>query len=92
MPSRVARRTGLDVPFLRPPELARDDTPSLPAVQHAIDWLEAQGERFDAICQLQPTSPFRPPGEIDNCIELLEQDGADAAMTIARVRVGYSSA
>ena len=88
--AEVARRSGLDVPFMRPSELARDDTPSLPVVQHAVGWLEAQGERFDAICQLQPTTPFRPAAEIDRCIELFEQAGADCAMTVARVPDEYN--
>ena len=48
-------------------------------------WLEAHGERFDAICQLQPTSPLREPGEIEACIALLEDGAADAVMTVAAV-------
>jgi CMP-N-acetylneuraminic acid synthetase len=80
-----ARRCGLEVPFLRPAELARDDTPTMPVLQHAVGWLEAAGDEFDAICILQPTHPFRRPEDIDGCIELLESSGADAAMTIALV-------
>ena len=81
----VARYCSLDVPFLRPGYLAADDTPSLPVVQHAVEWLEARGEHFDAICQLQPTSPLRSAGEIDACIALLEARGSDCAMTVGRV-------
>jgi CMP-N,N'-diacetyllegionaminic acid synthase len=79
------RRCGLEVPFLRPAELARDDTPSLPVIQHALAWLEAAGHRFDAVCLLQPTSPFRPPGLIDGCVGLMERTGADAVATVLRV-------
>jgi CMP-N-acetylneuraminic acid synthetase len=86
----IGQRWALDVPFMRPADLATDDTPSLPVVQHAVRWLEAHGERFDAICQLQPTSPFRAPGEIDACIELLEERAADAAMTVAQVPDEYN--
>jgi CMP-N-acetylneuraminic acid synthetase len=80
-----AQRCGLEVPFLRPAELARDDTPTLPVLQHAVSLLEAAGQRYDAICILQPTHPFRRTEDIDGCIELLESSDADAAMTIARV-------
>ena len=83
--AEVAAQCGLAVPFMRPPELARDETPSLPVVQHAVGWLEAHGDRFDAICQLQPTSPFRSAGEIDGCIERFERESADSAMTVAAV-------
>jgi len=88
--AEVARRWSLEVPFIRPAGLAADTTPSLPVVQHALAWLEARGERFDAVCQLQPTSPLRGPGEIDACIELLEIHGADAVMTMGRVPDEYN--
>lgn len=88
--AEVARRCALDVPFVRPSELAQDDTPSLPVVQHAVAWLEAHGDYFDAICQLQPTSPLRTSGEIDSCIAMLEDRGADAVMTVTRVPDEYN--
>lgn len=73
---------GLDVPFLRPPELAADDTPMIAVLQHAIDALP---EAFDAVCLLQPTSPFRPAGLVDRCIGLLDSSGADAVVTMLPV-------
>lgn len=81
----VGRDAGIDVPFMRPPELARDTTPTLPVLQHAVRALEEQGERYDAICLLQPTSPLRKHDTIDNCIELLETRGADSAVTVLPV-------
>lgn len=83
--AEVGRRCGLEVPFLRPAELARDDTPSLPVVQHAVRWLEAQGSCFDAVCLLQPTAPLRRAEDIDACIQLLEKSGADSVVTILPV-------
>jgi CMP-N-acetylneuraminic acid synthetase len=88
--AKVAERWLLEVPFLRPPELARDDTPSLPVVQHALACLEAEGDRYDAVCQLQPTSPLRRLGEIDASIAMLEQSGADSVMTVSRVPDEYN--
>lgn len=81
----VGRWCGLDVPFIRPAELAADDTPMVPVVQHAVSWLEAQGERVDAVCLLQLTSPFRRPGDIDACIEMLEESGADSVVSMLPV-------
>ena len=57
--AQIGKNCGLDVPFLRPAELARDNTPSLPVIQHAVCALEENGRPIDAICLLQPTSPFR---------------------------------
>jgi CMP-N-acetylneuraminic acid synthetase len=77
----IGRRHGLETPFLRPAELARDDTPTLPVVRHALAELERSGDRYDAVCLLQPTHPFRRPGDVDACIEKLEREGADCVMT-----------
>ncbi len=88
--ARVGKEYGLDVPFLRPSELAQDDTPMLPVVQHAIAYLEQQGEYFDAICLLQPTSPLRMPADIDACIELLEESGADAVVSVGLVPAKFN--
>src|SRR5690242_9753178 len=63
--AEVGRTCGLQVPFLRPAPLARDDTPMLPVVQHAVRWAEsAEGEHVDAVCLLQPTAPFRRAEDI----------------------------
>ncbi len=78
----AGRACGLDVPFMRPPELARDDTPTIPVLQHAVAAVEASGDLFDAVCLLQPTNPFRTPATIDACIALLESSKADSVVTI----------
>jgi len=88
--ARVGRECGLETPFLRPAELARDETPMLPVVQHAVRFLEETGERFDAVCLLQPTNPLRGADEIDACINLLESSGADAVVTTLPVPVEYN--
>ncbi len=88
----VGRECGLEVPFLRPAELARDDTPMLPVVRHAVAELErAEPERrVDAVCLLQPTTPFRQATDIDACIDLLEQRQADTVITVRPVPSVYN--
>lgn len=76
---------GIEVPFLRPAELALDTTPSLPVVQHTVAQLEMAGDSFHAVCLLQPTTPFRAPGEIDAAVEKLERTGADSVVSVRRV-------
>ena len=88
--AEVGRRCGLEVPFLRPAELARDETPMLPVVQHALRFVEAQGDRYDAVSLLQPTNPLRRPEDIDACIELLEQRHAHSVVTILCVPAEYN--
>ncbi len=86
----VGQSCGIEVPFLRPTELAQDHTPTLPVVQHALHWLEERDERFDAICLLQPTSPLRRAVDIDACIELLERSDADAVVSVLPVPTEYN--
>ncbi len=86
----VGRACGLTVPFLRPARLAQDDTPTLPVVQHALAWVEARGEHYDAVCLLQPTCPLRRPDDIDACIERLEQEGADSVVSVLSVPAKYN--
>lgn len=70
--AEVAARYGAEVPFLRPAELAMDDTLDLPVFQHALDWLEReQGWRADVVVQLRPTSPLRFQGQVDEAVRLL---------------------
>ncbi len=83
--AQVGRACGLEAPFLRPAELAQDDTATLPVLQHAVKELEKAGERYDAICLLQPTSPFRRPEDIDGCLALLAETGADSVVTVLPV-------
>ncbi|WP_322807694.1 acylneuraminate cytidylyltransferase, partial [Thermanaerothrix sp.] len=68
----VAREYGAEVPFLRPPELAQDDTTDLPVFQHALRWLaEHEGYHPEVVVQLRPTSPVRPLGLVDAAVRLL---------------------
>lgn len=83
--AEVGRSCGLEVPFLRPAELAQDDTPTLPVLQHVVAELERTGDKFEAICLLQPTSPLRRAGDIDGCIELLESEGLDSVVSVLPV-------
>ena len=83
--AQVGRDYGLEVPFMRPAELARDDTPSLPVVQDVVRRLEAAGDRYDAMFILQPTNPLRLPSDIDGAIELLDRTGADSVISFTDV-------
>jgi len=88
----VGKDLGLDVPFMRPAELAGDSAPTLPVVSHAIKFLEDEGSFFDAVCLLQPTNPLRRPADIDLCIELLEKTGADSVISVLPVPVEHNPA
>jgi CMP-N-acetylneuraminic acid synthetase len=89
--ARMGRQCGLDVPFMRPRELAGDDTPTLAVVRHALGWLEERGDRFEAVCLLQPTTPLRRPEWVDACVRLLEsQPDVDAVVSVLPVPTTYN--
>jgi CMP-N,N'-diacetyllegionaminic acid synthase len=78
-----ARRRGAEVPFLRPAALATDEAGMVPVLQHAVRWLESTAStRPDLIVTLQPTSPFRTGGDIDETVAKLLETGADSAQTV----------
>ena len=89
--AEVGRSHGCDVPFLRPAELARDETPHLPVLQHAVDWLAQHGGyQPDAVMILQPTSPLRRALDIRESIALLETSGADSVVSVSAVPDHYN--
>jgi N-acylneuraminate cytidylyltransferase len=75
----VAREHGAETPFLRPAELAQDNTTDLPVFEHALRWLvEHEGYKPDVLIQLRPTSPIRPKDCVEGAVKiLLEHADAD---------------
>jgi CMP-N-acetylneuraminic acid synthetase len=77
----VAREHGGKIPFLRPAELAADDTPMWPVVQHALREMEQQLDlHMGSVLLLQPTSPARLPEDVARTLEILESDPAAAGV------------
>lgn len=80
----VAASLGCEVPFVRPRELAADDTPGIAPVLHALEALPGYG----VVVLLQPTSPFRSSQDIDACIEKCASGQAPACVSV--VEPGHS--
>jgi CMP-N-acetylneuraminic acid synthetase len=76
------RRVGLEVPFMRPPALALDDTPMLPVIDHAVDFVTGEGWDPEIVVLLQPTSPMRTPVHVRSAVETLRASGADSVVTV----------
>lgn len=67
----VGQAAGAETPFLRPPELARDDTPMLPVIQHALRFVMDAGWTPEIVVLLQPTAPFRLKSDLVKAIEMI---------------------
>jgi len=78
----AARRAGADVPFLRPPELAQDTTPTEPVVLHALTALDALGRHHDTVLLLQATSPVRLPGTLDRALTQFRTEEVDSLVGV----------
>jgi N-acylneuraminate cytidylyltransferase len=82
--AEVARAAGGDVPFLRPAELAQDDTPMLPVLLHALAELDLDGSRYERLLLLDPTSPARLPEDVAGAHEILRTDeSADGVVSVS---------
>jgi CMP-N-acetylneuraminic acid synthetase len=83
--ARVSAEAGASVPFMRPARFARDDTPMVDTVLHALDELEAQGRTYGSVALLQPTSPLRQAHHIDEAAELRSERGCEAVVSVSEM-------
>ncbi len=77
-----AARHGVDTRYIRPRELARDESTTIDAVLHALQWLEERGELPDTVVLLQPTSPLRTHQHIDAAIEQFQRSGCSSLVSV----------
>lgn len=83
----VAREAGAEVPFLRPAELARDDSPEWLSWRHALNYLKESGGRYpDALIVVPATAPLRAPADLERCLDEFEGGGADIVFTVTDAR------
>ena len=70
----VVNNYGLDVPFVRPTELASDTSTTNDVLLHALSFYEDKGLIYDVIVLLQPTSPLRKQIELQEALSLYNSD------------------
>jgi CMP-N-acetylneuraminic acid synthetase len=91
--AEISKKYGVEVPFLRPKELARDDSSIIDVIIHALNWLEKTGENFDYLALLEPTSPIREKENIDFGIKKLIDNRkiADSLVSIGEIALEHPS-
>jgi CMP-N,N'-diacetyllegionaminic acid synthase len=80
---KVAKKWGAEVPFLRPSELAQDDTPGIAPVLHALEYFLD----YEYVVVLQPTSPLRLAEDIDNAIYLCEKNKSNFCVSVMESKI-----
>jgi CMP-N,N'-diacetyllegionaminic acid synthase len=84
--AQLGRKLGIEVPFLRPADLATDGSTSVDVCIHALEWLEGnENYRPDFIMLLQPTSPLRSATDIRASVELAAVRQANSVVSICEV-------
>ena len=71
--AEVARAHGAQIPFLRPAHLANDHASTKDVIAHALEWIEQQGMRCDALCCLYATAPFVQAEDLQRSFRLLKE-------------------
>ncbi len=76
----AAKAYGCDVPFVRPDELAQDETPGIDPILHALE----QVPGYDVVVLLQVTSPLRRVEDIDGCIGTWAEQQVNAVVSVTQ--------
>lgn len=83
--AETARRFGAEVPFMRPKELATDNSPEILSWKHAIETIEKQGgKNIDILVSVPTTSPLRNSNDVERCIEKLISSDCDGVITVTK--------
>jgi N-acylneuraminate cytidylyltransferase len=82
--AQIAQEFGAEVPFIRPKELAQDNSSEWLAWQHAIRTLKEQdkGRELDVFVSIPPTAPLRAVEDVDNAIQTFLVNDADIVITV----------
>lgn len=81
--AKVAKKYGAEVPFIRPKNLAQDNSSEIDAWKHALTFLlESEGEMPSKMISIPTTAPLRDIKDIEKCIDLYNKSDVDAVITI----------
>ena len=86
----VGKKLQIEVPFIRPSEYAKDDTPSIEVVKHCLDFFANENVYFEAVCILQPTTPFRAKDLVDKAIQRFSSGEYDSLLSVREVPHEYN--
>lgn len=76
----------VDIPFLRPEELATDTSKTIECVVHAVEWLKKNEKiEYDYVVLLQNTSPLRKTFHIDEAIEMIVDKDEKSLVSLREV-------
>lgn len=88
--AEIAMNYGSEPPFLRPEELAQDDSPISEAILHALDMYDEKGKSFHYVALLEPTSPLRGANDFELAIKkMISTKDADSLVSVGEVHLEH---
>ena len=81
--AKIALEYGAEVPFMRPNELAQDDSPEWLVWKHALNFLKNQNNEIDGLVVVPTTAPLRSKEDVNNCINEFEKGNVDVVITVS---------
>ena len=78
----IARQHGVEVPFIRPPELSDDHAGTAQVIVHAINELRNRGAAPEKVCCIYATAPFITVGDLRTGLDMLEDQSIDYAFPV----------
>ena len=76
--------------YKRPFQLAQDDTTSIAVIKEQLQKLLQYNQNIDAICLLQPTTPFRRKNLIDDAITKFKAGNYDSLISVREIPHQYN--
>jgi N-acylneuraminate cytidylyltransferase len=82
--AEISKSYGAEVPFIRPRELATDESPEWLSWRHALEYVRhSSGALPEAMVSLPATSPLRAVNDVESCIDLFSKGGCDVVVTVS---------
>lgn len=82
--AEISKSYGAEVPFIRPRELATDESPEWLSWRHALEYVRhSSGALPEAMVSLPATSPLRANSDVESCIDLFSKGGCDVVVTVS---------
>lgn len=84
--AEISLNYGGQVPFMRPKELAEDESKTIDVAIHAINALIKIERKYDYLILLQPTSPLRTKDDIDSAIKIIIDGDISSLVSVREVK------
>jgi N-acylneuraminate cytidylyltransferase len=81
--AEIAKKSGANVPFVRPSILSQDNSDEWLVWKHAVNFMVEKNYKFENLITLPPTSPLRTVKNINECLDKYEKNNFDAIITVS---------